>query len=113
MYTIDHSTRTIDEFLRLLEEHGVEILVDVRKWPTLRRCPNFGRMSLEVSLREVDMRYAWLDGSLGGYGEEGLGKVSPNKSWESGGSGTTRITPSRRSSGRGLRKCFASLRRGG
>jgi len=85
MYTIGHSTRTIDEFLRLMKEHGVAILVDVRRWPTSRRCPHFGRASLEASLREEGMRYVWLGGSLGGYREEGLGEVSPNKGWESDG----------------------------
>ena len=58
MYTIGYSTRSIDEFLRLLKEHGVEILVDVRRWHTSRKCSHFGRASLEASLREVDMRYA-------------------------------------------------------
>lgn len=85
MYTIGHSTRTIDEFLRLLKEHGVEILVDVRSWPTSRRSPHFKRASLEASLREEGIRYAWLGGSLGGYREEGFGEASPNKGWESGG----------------------------
>jgi uncharacterized protein (DUF488 family) len=85
MYTIGHSTRTMDEFLRLLKEHDVEILMDIRRWPTSRRCPHFGRASLEASLREEGIEYAWLVGSLGGYREKGLGEASPNKGWESGG----------------------------
>jgi uncharacterized protein (DUF488 family) len=85
MYTIGYSTRTIDEFLRLLKEYGVEILVDVRRWPTSRRCPYFERSSLEASLREEGIGYAWLGGSLGGYRKDGLGEVSPNMGWESGG----------------------------
>ena len=85
MYTIGHSTRTIEEFLRLLKEHGVEILVDIRRWPTSKRCPHFDRTGLEASLGEEGMEYVWLGGSLGGYREEGLGEASPNKGWESGG----------------------------
>ncbi len=85
MYTIGHSTRIIDEFLWLLKEHGVEILVDVRRWPTSQRCLHFDRASLEASLRKEGIEYMWLGGSLGGYRKEGFSEASPNKGWESSG----------------------------
>lgn len=85
MYTVGHSTRTLDEFLALLKEHGIEILVDVRRWPTSRRSPHFNRDSLEEALVEKGVRYVWLGESLGGYRREGLGEGSPNKAWRSRG----------------------------
>jgi uncharacterized protein (DUF488 family) len=33
IWTLGHSTRTIEEFLDLLREHQIEILVDVRHFP--------------------------------------------------------------------------------
>jgi len=85
MYTVGHSTRELDDFLALLKEHSIEILVDVRRWPTSRRSPHFNRESLRKTLAEAGIRYAWLGESLGGYRREGLGDGSPNKGWRSGG----------------------------
>ena len=81
MYTIGHSTRTLEVFLELLKEHGIEILVDVRRWPTSRRSPHFNRDALEEALARVGVRYVWLGESLGGYRLRGLGEESPNKAW--------------------------------
>lgn len=81
MYTIGHSTRTLEEFLALLKEHSIEILVDVRRWPSSKRCPHFNRDDLERSLGEEGLRYKWIGVRLGGYRREGLGEESPNKGW--------------------------------
>jgi uncharacterized protein (DUF488 family) len=83
MYTIGHSTRALGEFIALLREHGIEILVDVRRWPTSARSPHFERGRLEAALAEECVRYIWLGDSLGGYRREGLGKASPNRGWRS------------------------------
>ena len=85
MYTIGHSIRTLEEFIALLKEHEIEILVDVRRWPTSKRSPHFNRDNLEKAIAEEGLRYVWLGESLGGYRREGLGDESPNKAWRSGG----------------------------
>lgn len=85
MYTIGHSTRTINEFLTLLREYDIETLVDVRRWPTSKRSPHFDRESLEKALAEDCIKYVWMGEALGGYRREGLGERSPNKGWSSGG----------------------------
>jgi len=85
MYTIGHSTRTLEEFLELLKEHDIEILVDVRRWPTSSRSPHFNREALEKALAREGVRYVWLGESLGGYRRRGLGEESPNKAWRSRG----------------------------
>jgi uncharacterized protein (DUF488 family) len=50
IYTVGHSTRALDEFLALLEAHGVTGLADVRSFPGSRRHPHFSREALERSL---------------------------------------------------------------
>ena len=50
IYTIGHSTRTLDELVSLLNEHGVTRLADVRRYPGSRRHPHFSRESLEQTL---------------------------------------------------------------
>ena len=66
LYTIGHSTRTLDELVSALHAHGIETLVDIRAFPMSRRLPHFNRESLERSLPEQDIRYIWIK-ALGGY----------------------------------------------
>jgi uncharacterized protein (DUF488 family) len=63
--TIGHSTRPIDEFIRLLAAHGVERLVDIRTIPRSRHNPQFGRDQLSAALRRAGIRYTHMAG-LGG-----------------------------------------------
>jgi uncharacterized protein (DUF488 family) len=63
--TIGHSTRTIEEFLRLLRAHGVTCVLDVRSVPRSRRNPQFNRDALPASLKTVGIGYIHLAG-LGG-----------------------------------------------
>jgi len=67
VYTVGHSNRSLEDFLRLLEHAGVELLVDVRRWPTSRRFPWFARDSLSRALERVGIRYLWRGDVLGGY----------------------------------------------
>ena len=64
--TVGHSTRTQEELLALLAAHGVETLVDVRRYPASRRHPHLGRAALEPALERAGVRYVWLGESLGG-----------------------------------------------
>ena len=66
LYTIGHSTRTLDELVSALKAHGIETLVDIRAFPMSRRLPHFNREALEQSLAEQGIRYIWMQ-ALGGY----------------------------------------------
>jgi uncharacterized protein (DUF488 family) len=66
LYTIGHSTRTLDELVGVLKAHGIEKLVDIRAYPVSRRLPHFNRESLETNLRAAGIRYLWMK-ELGGY----------------------------------------------
>lgn len=65
IYTIGHSNRTIDEFIGLLREHGVRLLVDIRTIPKSRHSPQFGQETLAASLADAGIGYRYLAG-LGG-----------------------------------------------
>lgn len=55
--TIGHSTRSIEEFIRLLQAHGVECVVDVRTIPRSRHNPQFNADALPVSLKKAGIGY--------------------------------------------------------
>jgi uncharacterized protein (DUF488 family) len=65
LYTIGHSTRTIDEFLELLTAYGIQELVDVRTIPRSRRHPQFGIDTLPTALEHAGIAYTHLK-QLGG-----------------------------------------------
>jgi uncharacterized protein (DUF488 family) len=57
IWTIGHSTRTIDEFISLLKENEIKLLADVRAWPGSKRYPQFNKDALAESLTAHGMRY--------------------------------------------------------
>src|SRR5205809_5172130 len=57
IWTIGHSTRGIDEFISLLEENEINLLVDVRAWPGSKRYPQFNKDALAESLNAHGIRY--------------------------------------------------------
>jgi len=63
--TLGHSTRTLDEFIRLLQAHGVSRVVDVRTVPRSRHNPQFNKASLPRALKKAGLGYVHLPG-LGG-----------------------------------------------
>ena len=65
LFTIGHSTRTLNELIEALQAHGIQTLVDIRSFPMSRRLPHFNRESLEKSLPEAGIRYVWMK-ELGG-----------------------------------------------
>lgn len=78
IWTIGHSTRPIDEFLGLLNEYHIETVVDVRRFPASRKCPQYGKEALEVTLAEHAISYQWLE-ALGGRRRASPG--SANTAW--------------------------------
>jgi uncharacterized protein (DUF488 family) len=64
-FTIGHSTRTIEEFVVLLKEAGVRLVVDVRTVPRSRTNPQYNRDVLPNTLREFQIGYEHI-AALGG-----------------------------------------------
>ncbi len=65
LYTIGHSTRSLEELVEALHAHEIQTLVDIRSFPMSRRLPHFNRESLEKSLPNSGIRYVWMK-ELGG-----------------------------------------------
>ena len=63
--TIGHSNHPLDHFLALLARHGVEALVDIRRFPGSKKHPHFSRDNLAVALPKAGVEYHWLE-ALGG-----------------------------------------------
>ena len=76
IYTVGHSTRSLDELVAALRAHGIAKLVDIRSFPMSRRMPHFNREYLEAELPKRDIAYAWLK-ELGGRRKKML-QDSPN-----------------------------------
>ncbi len=66
IYTAGHSTRSLEEFLELLESYGIQAVVDVRRFPSSSKFPHFSRDCLCESLTSRGMKYFWLGDLLGG-----------------------------------------------
>ena len=57
IWTIGHSTRAIDEFISLLKENEINLLADVRAFPSSKRYPHFNKDALAESLNAHGIRY--------------------------------------------------------
>ena len=74
LYTIGHSNRSLQDFLELLEENRIELLVDVRRYPGSRRNPQFNLIELEKAIPGIGIGYRHMK-SLGGR----RGRSDPDK----------------------------------
>lgn len=78
LFTIGHSTRTLEEFTAILKAHGIAVLADVRTVPRSRRVPQFNAETLGGKLASSGIEYLPLP-ALGG-----LRKAKPdsgNMAW--------------------------------
>jgi len=64
--TIGHSSHPIEEFLRLVQLHAIEVVVDTRSVPVSRFAPHFDREPLRKSLAEMETKYLFLGNEVGG-----------------------------------------------
>jgi uncharacterized protein (DUF488 family) len=78
IWTIGHSTRTIEEFIALLKSHGIHRLVDVRTIPRSRHNPQFNTEALAASLVAAGLSYQH-SARLGGLRK--ASKESINQGW--------------------------------
>jgi uncharacterized protein (DUF488 family) len=78
VFTIGHSTRSLEEFISLLKAHEVTLLADVRTVPRSRHNPQFNKEVLPESLGKAGIKYRHLPG-LGGLRKTRAD--SPNTGW--------------------------------
>lgn len=60
IWTIGHSTRSLEEFSTLLDSFNIKTLVDVRHYPGSRKFPQYNKDSLKTSLPEIGVNYKHL-----------------------------------------------------
>ncbi|MGH8284375.1 MAG: DUF488 family protein [Steroidobacteraceae bacterium] len=65
VFTIGHSNHPIERFVSLLQQHGIEVVADVRSKPASRFNPQFNRKALEAALAANGIRYEFLGIELG------------------------------------------------
>jgi uncharacterized protein (DUF488 family) len=78
IWTVGHSTHSLDAFVGLVEAHEIAQVADIRAVPRSRRHPHFDTGALAVSLPERGVAYAHL-ARLGGWRH--AGRDSPNGAW--------------------------------
>lgn len=83
IFTVGHSTRSAGELVALLEEAGVDLLLDVRRFPSSRRHPHFNRDALRETLGEAGIGYRHMEALGGRRGDPA--DDSPNTGWRTGG----------------------------
>ena len=78
IFTIGHSTRTLEDFIELLKLNDIRIGIDIRTIPRSRHNPQFNIETLPGSLRTEGIDYQHMKG-LGGLRHPRAD--SPNQGW--------------------------------
>jgi len=70
VYTIGHSSHSIEKLIELLAMHGISAAGDVRSQPFSRLHPQFNRDQLEPALKKAGIAYVFLGRELGARTED-------------------------------------------
>lgn len=65
IFTIGHSTRETSEFIALLKEHGINVIIDVRSVPKSWFVPQYNKENIEKTLSKNGVIYVFLGDKLG------------------------------------------------
>lgn len=94
IYTIGYGSRSIEQFVEVLQHHKIAYLIDVRSTPYSRYKPEFSKEALAAELQCHRIRYVFMGDTLGGhpddetcYDEKGqvdYEKVKDTESYQSG-----------------------------
>jgi len=78
IFTIGHSTHSIDKFITLLKTYNVQTVVDIRTILKSRHNPQFNKTNLELALKQESISYEFIE-NLGGLRH--TNKNSVNLGW--------------------------------
>lgn len=65
IYTVGHSTHSMEKFLQLLQKNGITAVADVRSSPFSRHNPQFNKGVLSAELRKRNIAYVFVGKELG------------------------------------------------
>ncbi|MCC7572494.1 MAG: DUF488 domain-containing protein [Candidatus Methanofastidiosum sp.] len=72
IYTIGHSNRKISDFIFILKKFNIELLIDIRTYPTSKYVPDYNKENLFRFLKGNDIEYLYRGDILGGLHPEGF-----------------------------------------
>lgn len=78
LYTIGHSTHTLEEFIKILKHYGITQIVDIRTVPKSRHVPWFNKDTFKAKLKKENILYKHMP-KLGGLRHSS--KSSINTGW--------------------------------
>ena len=70
IYTIGYGSRSIDQFVEVLQRYEIAYLIDVRSAPYSRYKPEFSKVELADELQRHGIRYLFMGDTLGGRPED-------------------------------------------
>ena len=70
IYTIGYGSRSIEQFIEVLQQHEIAYLIDVRSAPYSRYKPEFSKEALEAKLQQHRIRYVFMGDTLGGHPDD-------------------------------------------
>ncbi len=70
--------------MRLLQQHDIQCLVDVRRFPTSKKHPQFAKENLANSVEQANIEYHWLGERLGGYRTGGYEAYVETEAFQTG-----------------------------
>jgi len=83
IYTIGYGSRSVEEFLHLLDMHGLEVLVDIRRRP-YSKAERFRGEVMRQWLKKHGIDYLWMGEKLGGYRKGGYLKYTESEAFKDG-----------------------------
>ncbi len=66
IFTVGHSNQPVEDFIDLLIDKNIEVLVDIRSSPFSRYAAQFDKKALEASIKAAGLMYLFLGKELGG-----------------------------------------------
>jgi uncharacterized protein (DUF488 family) len=83
IFTIGYGGRRIADFVALLQQNGISLVVDVRRFPR-SKVPEYGKESLEAKLAQFGISYIWMGDTLGGLRRGGYRKYMESNDYQAG-----------------------------
>lgn len=83
LYTLGTSNRTEREFLEILKKYKIELVIDVRRFPTSKFFPHFQKENLKKLLEKNKVEYYHIE-KLGGFREEGYQEYTKKREFKEG-----------------------------
>jgi uncharacterized protein (DUF488 family) len=83
IWTVGYSNYSLENFLELLKENRIQVLIDIRRFPT-SKMQHFRKEEMEEWFPRKRVEYVWLGKELGGYRKGGYQKYMQTKMFREG-----------------------------